>query len=141
MEEQGLKTHSKRKHTKVTVERKLNHLYKYVTYAIIYLTVKRNEKAPHSYKQIEYKYEECGFLGGAPHSDQFEYGLCEFVAKDLENPNMHLFTCEVYQCKECEKPFKIITDMIEHINNEHVINIQQLFIQNRAEQTLRKYPW
>ena len=83
----------------------------------------------HSYKQIEYRCEECDFLGANPftievhlgksHSDKFEFGLCEYVAKDLEALDMHLFTCEIYQCEECEKRFKNITDMKEHFTNEH----------------------
>ena len=40
---------------------------------------------------------------GKSHSDQFECVLWEFVAKDLENLDMLLFTCEIYQCEECEK--------------------------------------
>jgi hypothetical protein len=62
----------------------------------------------HSYKSALFKCEECEFFGtnhltmevhlGKEHSANFECGLCEVEAKDLENLEMHLFTCEIYEC-------------------------------------------
>ena len=94
--EQGLKTHNKRKHTKAKVEEgtdsfpKMCNLCEKLFESEI--DMKKHLKT-HSYKQIEYRCEECDFLGATPHtmevhlgkchSDQFECGLCEYVAKDL----------------------------------------------------------
>ena len=107
-------------------------------------TMKRHMKT-HSYKQIKYRCEECDFLGATPftmevnlgksHSDKFECGLCEFVAKDLETLDMHLFICEIYQCEECEKRYKDITDIKEHLTNEHGASNTTLILakQSRAD--------
>ena len=130
--EQGLKTHSKRKHTNAVIEKEMESFPKMCSLCEkqfdCEITLKRHMKT-HSYKQIEYRCEECDFLGATPftmevhlgksHSDKFECGLCEFVAKDLETLDMHLFTCEIYQCEECEKRFKNIKDIKEHLTNEH----------------------
>ena len=130
--EQVLKTHSKRKHTNAVIEKEMESFPKMCSLCEkqfdCEITLKRHMKT-HSYKQIEYRCEECDFLGATPftmevhlgksHSDKFECGLCEFVAKDLETLDMHLFTCEIYQCEECEKRFKNIKDIKEHLTNEH----------------------
>ena len=61
----------------------------------------------HSYRQAKFKCEECDFVGGSQmtievhlgraHSEQFEFGICEYKAK------IHLFTCETYICNNCDK--------------------------------------
>ena len=91
----------------------------------------------HSYKQVEFRCEECDFFGETPftmevhlgksHSDHFECGLCEFVATDLEKLEMHLFTCKIYQCY-----VKKLTKIKEHIKDDHsnyIIHAKQ----NRAD--------
>ena len=83
----------------------------------------------HSYKKCEYKCEECDFCGtnkmtmevhlGKMHSENFECGLCDTVAKDLESLELHLFTCETFKCECCGEKFKILSNLKSHIENDH----------------------
>ena len=69
---------------------------------------------------------------GKSHSAQFECGLCEIVAKNLENLEMRLTTYEIYQCDDYEKCFKKLSEIKEHIKDEHanyIIHAKQ----NRAD--------
>ena len=43
-----------------------------------------------------------------------ECGLCELIAEDLENLDIHLLTCEVYKCKQCENAFKNLQGLKKH---------------------------
>ena len=52
---------------------------------------------------------------GKLHSEKYECGLCDFEAGNLENLELHLFSCEVYQCNNCEKKFKGMRDVKDHI--------------------------
>ena len=51
------------------------------------------------------------------HSENFECGLCDIVAKDLESLELHLFTCEMFKC--CGDKFKSFSDLKCHIENDH----------------------
>ena len=85
----------------------------------------------HSCTEIHYKCEECDFVGqnkvtmevhmGKNHSEKFEHGLCELEADSLANLEIHLNTCEMFQCdkNECNKRFKTIKEIKEHIKKEH----------------------
>ena len=48
------------------------------------------------------------------HSDKFECGLCDLEAGSLENLEIHLNTCEVYQCTHCRQRFKTVMDIKKH---------------------------
>jgi dimeric dUTPase (all-alpha-NTP-PPase superfamily) len=79
----------------------------------------------HSYKNAKLKCHDCDFVGesditmevhiGKEHSENFECGLCEFEAPNFENLDIHLNVCEVYQCGGCEKIFKTIKNVKDHI--------------------------
>ena len=56
---------------------------------------------------------------GKVHSEQFECGLCELIANDLENLETHLTTCEIYQCNSCDLSFRNLPDLKTHLQNEH----------------------
>ena len=86
----------------------------------------------HTYTYIdndECKCEECEFKGtnewtmqlhhGKIHNKSIECGLCQYKAKDLENLNLHLKTCETYQCDVCENVTQTITGMKNHIKENH----------------------
>ena len=66
---------------------------------------------------------------GKSHSAQFECGLCEFVATNLENLEKHLNTYEIYQYDDCEKHFKKLAEIKEHIKDK------QLFYSCETEQS------
>ena len=100
----------------------------------------------HSYKHIEYKCEECEFFSdsklvmdvhiGKKHSENFECGLCEFEAGDMEALNIHMFTCEIYLCETCDINFITLADLKEHLIKEHNTEKYQRVIhakQNRSD--------
>ena len=120
----GLKIHSKKKHTEVIKE----------TYPKICELCDENlENADklrkhmkrHSYKKAKFKCEDCEFVGeceatmevhiGKDHSVNFECGICDLVVNTLENLEIHLFSCEVYQCDMCKSKFKSISQFKKHI--------------------------
>ena len=84
----------------------------------------------HSYKKVKYKCEECDFCCenepsievhiGRAHSDNFECGLCEFGAGDVEKLETHLFTCEIYECKTCEIRYNTLSEVKYHMCEEHI---------------------
>ena len=53
------------------------------------------------------------------HSEQYDCGLCDYVATSLENLETHLFTCETYQCDKCDIRLKNISDMKTQLKNDH----------------------
>ena len=65
----------------------------------------------HSYRNAKYKCEDCDFCGDnfltmevhnkKYHSANLECGLCEFLAKDKDELDTHLTTCEIYDCGGC----------------------------------------
>ena len=56
---------------------------------------------------------------GREHGDNFESGLCEYIAEDLENLHLHLLTCEVYKCNKCGNILKNLQDLKQHFFTEH----------------------
>ena len=127
-----MKTHNKRKHTKAKFEEGTDSYPKRCDLCEKLfeseIDMKKHLKT-HSYKQIEYRFEECDFLGATPltmevhlgksHSDQFECGLCEYVANNLEALDTHIFTCEIYEWYYEEERFKSLRDLKTHFETEH----------------------
>ena len=83
----------------------------------------------HSYKEVQFKCEECIFSGNNEvsmgvninkvHSEELECGMCEFVAKDLETLETHSVTCQIYECKHCAERLKSISHIKKHMTEEH----------------------
>ena len=80
----------------------------------------------HSYKEVDYKCEDCDFCRtncmevylGKAHSENFECGLCESEMEDLETLELHLFTCEVYKCCYCDERLKTLHDLKVHMSED-----------------------
>ena len=83
----------------------------------------------HSYKSVNFKCKECEQFCeteiemevhiGKKHSDQFDCGICGFEIKTLEDLNIHLTTCEMYKCEECDLRVKSLSEIKKHVENEH----------------------
>ena len=56
---------------------------------------------------------------GREHGENFECGLCEYIAEDLESLDVHLQTCEIYKCHKCENVFINLKDLKQHYPTEH----------------------
>ena len=88
----------------------------------------RKHVASHSYTNSKFKCDECEFLGGNDatmqvhigkyHTDKFECGLCYIEEKDQESLEIHLATCEVFECGKCDERLKSISDLKKHIKEK-----------------------
>ena len=47
-------------------------------------------------------------------NDKFTHGLCNYKAKDMYSLEIHLTTCEIYSCKECDFYSRQISDIKNH---------------------------
>ena len=97
--EKGLKQHTSKKHTKS--EDKGKTLF--------------CEHCKHAFKNSE----TLAVHIGKNHTDNFKCGLCERFFETKENLEVHLNTCEVYQCTKCKKKELTMSDSKEHIIKDH----------------------
>ena len=65
---------------------------------------------------------------GRKHSDQLECGICNYEADNLENLTIHLATCEIYKCEDCELKVKTLNEVKNHVEKEHLTRIDFNFI-------------
>ena len=112
---QGLKIHMKKKHTAVD-----NDTFPQTCHLCEKNCENRNDLKKHlithSYKKAKFNCSECDFVcqnvismevhNGKQHSDKLECGLCDLEVGNFENLELHLTTCEMYQCYKCEKRYK-----------------------------------
>ena len=128
---QGLKTHITRKHTKYSEEtRPIN----CEVCEIEFICTKELSKhmISHCYKDasiLKFKCDECDFWGTNTitmemhfrrlHSEIITCGLCDFVANNLEELDIHTFTCEIFKCNRCKKTLKTFQDMKTHFEIDH----------------------
>ena len=129
--ESGLKIHVKKKHTAVEKEiyPRSCHLCEEK-----FDDVKEMKKhlLTHSYKKAKYLCDECDFVGksvvtmevhiGKKHSRTYDCGLCELETNSIPNLEIHLKTCEAYQCgyyTGCDKRFKTLSELKKHFLDKH----------------------
>ena len=82
-----------------------------------------------SYMTREFIQPICDFLGenrdtmevhiGKKHTDTFECGLCKFAAGNVDNLELHLATCEIYECHECEIKEKSLSSIKNYVEKRH----------------------
>ena len=48
---------------------------------------------------------------GKEHYENFEYGICIFTGESQQILEMHLFTCEMFECAECDEKSKSFSEM------------------------------
>ena len=53
--------------------------------------------------------------------------MCDIIVKDLETLEIHLTTCEIYTCRECNAVSKNLSDLKSHFETEHE-NQYDLFV-------------
>ena len=85
----------------------------------------------HSYNKQKRKYvcDKCEFEcttletlevhSGKCCNENIECGLCELRFENLEVLEIHLTTCEIYECADCLEKYKCLSDMKNHIKEEH----------------------
>ena len=111
----------------------------------------------HTYKFLnkEFQCEKCEFTGnnewtmqmhnGKCHQKNNECGLCNYEAKDIENLDLHLTTCEIYECDECEFIARNLSDFKRHIlENKTTCNLRKgchvkLDRSNEKEASFKEY--
>ena len=126
--QQGLKIHNRKKHTNAETsvfpvlcdlcERELRDEREL-----------RLHMNTHSYKEVQFRCEECDFCGNNEvsmevhiskvHAVDLECGMCEYKTKDLETLELHLVTCEIYECKQCGKRFNTLSEIKNHMADKH----------------------
>ena len=139
----GLKTHVRRKHTAKIQE-------VFLLACKLCTEEMRLHMINHSYfmQENNLKCEHCEFIGksdrtmhihyGKLHCKIIECGLCQFVAKDLENLNLHLKTCETYECDTCDHVTKTITEMKKHIRESKQCDSSSIFHIKRNRNNLNE---
>ena len=86
----------------------------------------------HSYEcssKLNYKCKECEFWGQNRltmdlyikmfHSEKITCGLCDLEVYNLQDLEIHSTTCEIYKCFVCENIYKTLSDIKQHLTNEH----------------------
>ena len=126
----GLKTHVKRKHEKEA--QTFPFKCELCDYEIEDKFELKNHLVKHSFRRVNFQCEECDYCGdnettmavhvGKMHSENIVCGICDFVADNLDNLETHLFTCEIYQCYYDDEKFKTLSDLKEHVKQEHTEN-------------------
>ena len=128
---QGLKIHKTRIHSKINFEefpascdicgKVLENEKK----------LKKHKKSEHTYHVVRYQCNECEFMAnevetldvhfGKKHLDKKQCGLCDKFFDTSKLLDDHLTKCEIFMCSNsgCRESYEKLTDMKEHINNEH----------------------
>ena len=128
---QGLKIHNSKVHSKINFEEFpaacdiCEKVLKSET------DLKKHKKTQHTYHYVKYQCNECEFMAleeetmsvhfGRKHSNKNQCGLCDKIFATSTILNDHLITCEVFMCSNsgCRDTFVTLTEMKEHIQNEH----------------------
>ena len=123
----GLKVHMARKHT-INVDNKSRKCELCDKEFENDRDMKKHLKT-HSYKKVEFKCVDCDFVGaseetmnvhyGKKHSDSFECGICDYKAETYEQLKIHLFTCEIFKCRDCDFSDKNLGEFKKHTVKEH----------------------
>ena len=127
--ERGLNVHIKRKHTNMKADKYPVECDFCDFNAKSESDMKFHLKNVHTATDSNYKCLDCDFCAyneisiqvhqGRSHGDEFECGLCDFQADSLETLNLHLTTCECYECYSCKIRVFTISDIKEHIKEKH----------------------
>ena len=127
--ERGLNVHMKRKHTNMKADE-----FPVECDFCDFNAKSENEmrfhlKNIHTSTDSNFKCLDCDFCAyneisiqvhqGRQHGEGFECGLCDFQAESLDTLNLHLTTCESYECRRCNIRVFNISDIKEHIKNKH----------------------
>ena len=56
---------------------------------------------------------------GKCQTENFICGLCEFSTSTLEDIEVHLTSCEIYECEVCELRSRFLKEIKTHIESEH----------------------
>ena len=52
-------------------------------------------------------------------NENFDCGLCEQIFVEEKDLDTHLTTCETYECSNCWKRIRNLSDMKKHIEGHH----------------------
>ena len=81
---------------------------------------------------------------GKCNTDNFECGLCDSKFKDLDSLELHLRTCEIYECAECYEKSRFLSEMKKHIREDHeetglYLNNLKIDLENLSEVIAKSY--
>ena len=77
-------------------------------------------------------------------SDNLECGLCDTKFDDKDNLELHLRTCEVYECSECYLKDRNLNDMKKHVLEDHeeftdTIQHMKIDLENLTKVIIKSY--
>ena len=77
-------------------------------------------------------------------SDNFECGFCDKKFNDIDTLELHLRTCEVYECSECYLKERNLTDMKKHVVEDHedycdTIQHMKIDLENMSKVLIKSY--
>ena len=75
---------------------------------------------------------------------QFECGFCDKKFNDIDTLELHLRTCEVYECSECYLKERNLTDMKKHVVEDHedycdTIQHMKIDLENMSKVLIKSY--
>ena len=126
----GFKTHMKRKHT-VKKKEVISYQCEVCEFKTISKISLKTHNKSHSYtiEKEKCKCNTCDFIGnnawslqihnGKIHMENLECGLCDCKTKDFETLNLHLKTCEIYECNKCEFVANQLSGIRKHMRESN----------------------
>ena len=76
-------------------------------------------------------------------TDNFECGLCDAKFDDLYTLEIHLRTCEVYECFECALKERNLSDLKKHVVEDHedcdTIHHMKIDLENLTKVIIKSY--
>ena len=130
----GLKIHMRKKHTSKAIEK-----YPFKC-DLCHEQIENNSDLKthmkkHSFVWAQFKCADCDFVGkceltmevhnGKYHSENFECGICGYEGKSLEDLEMHLFTCKIYQCLKCDEVNRSLSILKKHALETHTEFVEE----------------
>ena len=122
--EQGLKTHTKRKHADNA--KSCEFCGKTLDKSV---DMKKHMQTHTTKKEFKLKCDHCEYVGnsrvaldvhiGNGHSDTNKCGLCEHSFENNQKLNVHLSTCEIYICRKCQSREPTVSKIKDHVQIEH----------------------
>ena len=70
-------------------------------------------------------------------TDNFECGLCEFTGNTLEKLELHLLSCEIFECEECQLQSRFLKELKTNVESDHGIETNVYYLKmDRNDATL-----
>jgi hypothetical protein len=129
----GLKIHRRKKHGSTTCELCDNIFdsvreLKIHTYTHSFTNINNSKQTCKNCKLETKTVESMEIHLGKCRIENFECGLCDKKFQDLDKLDLHLFTCEIYECGECYIRDTNLSNIKKHIQDTHENSTKMLYL-------------